>query len=205
MEATLGTSCPPSSSTLLGFDSMLSVYAQLLPLSGTLASADMVGGPKSPRGHNVPEENQSWFCASPNETLNPHHSLCFIAHLGKALQAAHDLPLSSVGALDFKTPIIKPLRKHPKAAVQRFALYLSGDTAPPCSKQAAGRESQCSTALMLTAGMKKTCRLLKGENDSVAGREENEIEESGWTNSVRTTPCSRRTVHFWWQRAGIKS
>lgn len=134
---------------------MLSIHVQLLPLSGTLASADMVGGPKSPRGHNVPEENQSWFCASPNETLNPHHSLCFIAHLGKALQAARDLPLSSDGALDFKTQITKTLRKHPEKAVQRFALYRSGDTARPCSKHAAGRQSQCSTALMLTAAMKK--------------------------------------------------
>lgn len=34
----------------------------------------------------------------------------------------------------------------------------------------------------------KTCRLLKGENDSVAGREENEMEENGQTN------CEDRTM-----------
>lgn len=77
----------------------LSSHVQLLPLHGTLASACRSGGhprsTKKSRGHHIPEEKQPWFCISLNETLHPHHSLHFIAHLCRDPQAACGLLMCS--------------------------------------------------------------------------------------------------------------
>lgn len=78
--------------------------------------------PQSPRGHPIPEENQPQFCASPNKTLCPHHSLHFIATLRKIPQAACDLLLASDGALGFKTRTHQAIERTLREVAQGFAV-----------------------------------------------------------------------------------